>query len=145
MVAKTAGRLAADGAEYVTLTDGLGNATSATQTPVHKGNSTGTGNTGISAAMAAVAGVTNYCTGFEVSLGGATTGSIIALTLTGALGGTLTWYLAVPAGILLLNTFVVEFTNPIPASAQNVALSLGIPALGIGNTNASVVIHGYTQ
>lgn len=96
------------------------------------------------ATLPAVGGKTNYVTGFEITGGGATAAALVAATLAGLLGGTATYIFATPAGVALgAAPLIVEFQTPIPASAVNTAITLTLPALGAGNTNAAVAIHGF--
>jgi hypothetical protein len=96
--------------------------------------------------LAAVAGKTNYVTGFEVTGAGATGASVISITLTGTISGTLNYTLAIPAGVNAgVTPLIVEFPEPIPASAVNTALTLNVPSFGAGNTNASAALHGFYQ
>lgn len=93
------------------------------------------------------AGATTYVTGFEVTGDGATAGSIIAVTLTGIVGGTATYYITVPAGA---GTAIVPLTDTflpygLPASAVNTPITLNVPSFGAGNTNAAAIIRGYQQ
>ena len=77
---------------------------------------------------------------------GATGASVVSITLTGTISGTLNYSLAVPAGASAgVTPLVVEFAQPIPASAVNTALTLNVPSFGAGNTNASAVLHGFYQ
>lgn len=95
------------------------------------------------ATLPAVSGKTNYVTGFSISAGGATLGSTVTATLSGLAGGSLSYTFTAPAlGGNALPLFE-EFVVPIPASASNTAISLTLPALGAGNINATVNIHGY--
>lgn len=96
------------------------------------------------ATLPAVAGVTNYVTGFMISAGGATAAALVVATLTGLLGGTASIvYGAVLGATLADQPVIVTFPNPIPASAVNTAIVLTLPALGAGNTNAVVELFGY--
>src|SRR5216684_6728136 len=102
--------------------------------------------TAIAAAMApvlpAVAGQTNFITGFQITGGGATAASVIVVTLTGLVGGTRTYDIAVPAGAALgITPLVVEFSEPIPATGPNVAITLNVPSFGVGNTNAAATLE----
>ena len=97
------------------------------------------------ASLAGAVGKTTYITGFEVTSSGATVGFVTNITVVGTTNGTMTYVYAAVAGALLLNTpFIVNFSVPIPASATNTAIVVTLPSLGIGNTNACVVAHGYT-
>jgi uncharacterized membrane protein len=69
---------------------------------------------------------------------------VVNPTVVGTITGTLTYVYAAVAGALLVNTpLIVSFVPPIPASAVNTAIVVTLPSLGIGNTNACVVAHGY--
>lgn len=96
------------------------------------------------ASFAAASDVLNYLSGFTVTGGGATGASVVNLTVSGLLGGTQTYAVAVPAGATLgISPLVVQFPEPIQATARNTAISVSLPTLGAGNTNASVNIYGY--
>ena len=114
-----------------------------TQTPVSIG-ATGA-NSSTVATLAAQAGKTNYLTGFEVTAGGATAGALINATVTGLSGGTLTYAISIPTGVTLGTSLVVEFTQPIPASAVNTAVSVTVPAAGSGSTVETATAHGFYQ
>jgi hypothetical protein len=107
------------------------------------------GNQSNSAALStlpAVAGVTNYMTGFVINVGGATAQALVNATITGLLGGTMNIAVSVPAGATLANPpIVVTFPVPIPASGPNVAIALNLPQLGGGSTNASTSIYGFQK
>jgi hypothetical protein len=99
-----------------------------------------------SASIPAASGQTNYCTGFEITASGATAAIAVAPTVTGLLGGTATYAFTAPAGATAAaNPLVVTFNPPIPASAANTAITVSCPALGAGNTNTTVVVHGFTM
>jgi hypothetical protein len=94
--------------------------------------------------MPAVAGRLNWCTGFVITAGNATAAAAVAATLTGVLGGTLTFIYAVNAAAGdVPAALVVSFPTPIRGSAANTALALSLPALGAGNAAAAVSIFGY--
>ena len=98
------------------------------------------------ATLTPVAGQTIFVTGFTITGGGATAASLVSATLVGLLGGTLTFTIAVVAGATLGNTpLVVQFGQPLAGSAVDVAAVLTLPALGAGNTNASVTLVGYSK
>lgn len=97
------------------------------------------------ATLAGVAGKTTYITGFEITSAGATTAAVVSATLAGLAGGTATYTYAVPAGATIAGPMLAVSFNPaLPASALNTAIVLTLPALGLGNTNATVSAHGYT-
>lgn len=98
----------------------------------------------IAATMPAVAGKTNYITGFEITSGGATAASIVFAVLSGLLGTSLGFNYAVVAGATVGNApLIVEFPKPIPANAVNTSIVLTLPSLGAGNANTCVNLHGY--
>lgn len=96
------------------------------------------------ASLPADAAKTNYLTGFEISAAGATVGLPVIVTVTGVLGGTLSYIFAAPAGALVLaQPLAVNFPRPLQGAAVNTAITVSCPALGVGNTNAAAAIHGY--
>lgn len=96
------------------------------------------------AALPAVAAVLNYVTGIIVTASGATAGADVSVTLVGVVGGTMTFTFTAPLGAAVgAYPLVIDFPNPIPATAVNTAITLTLPALGTGNTNAAVVITGF--
>lgn len=98
------------------------------------------------ATLAAVAGKTNYLTGFEITAGGATAAALVSVSVTGLLGGTIAYtYGAVAGATLACTPLVVEFYPPLPASAANTAIAVAVPSLGTGNTVCNVVAHGFYQ
>lgn len=104
--------------------------------------------TGAAAALApalpAVPTKTNNLAGFEVTSGGANAASLINVTITGLLGGALTYVLAIPVGVALGATpLIVEFNPPLPAAAVNTAITVNVPSAGAGNTATAAVVHGY--
>lgn len=97
----------------------------------------------ITATLPAAPGALTYITGFEVTGGGATAGSIIQVTVAG-INTSMAYYIAVPAGAGVgITPLTVEFSTPIPASALNTAITVSVPSFGAGNTNAAVTAHGY--
>lgn len=102
----------------------------------------------VAAAVApAVVGKTWYTTGLLVTGSGPTTASAILATLAGLLNGTLSFVLTPLAGILL-NAFPngqlsIPFTDPLPASATNTAVTFSVPSLGSGSTNCVATIFGF--
>jgi hypothetical protein len=66
------------------------------------------------------------------------------VTVTGLLGGTLTYTYTAAAGVLVANQpLIVEFNPPLPASAVNTNIVVSCPSLGAGNTNNTVNAHGF--
>jgi hypothetical protein len=98
----------------------------------------------ISATLPGVAGKTTYISGFEVTGSGATVGLVVLVTLSGVVGGPLTYVLPIVAGALLAITpLIVNFARPIPASGPDVDITVSVPSFGLGNMHAAVVVHGY--
>jgi hypothetical protein len=96
------------------------------------------------ASLAATASYLNYVTGFTITPGGSTAAALVSATLTGCVGGTQTFTVGTPAGATLIGTpLVVDFSTPIPATAANLAITISLPALGAGNTNAATTIRGF--
>ena len=96
------------------------------------------------ATLAAAAGKTTFISGFEITATGATVGLPVTATVTGILGGTLSYTFAAPAGALLIATPLTVLFNPsLSASSVNTVIVVTLPALGGGNTNASANAHGY--
>src|SRR6266567_998076 len=96
--------------------------------------------------LPAAAGATTFITGFEITGDGATAGSVIAVTVTGVLGGTKTYFVTVPAGVgVAVTQLFIEYSRPIPASALNTAITVNVPSFGAGNTNAAVTAHGFQR
>jgi hypothetical protein len=100
-------------------------------------------NASAAATLAAVAAKTNYITGFTITAAGATAASVVTATVTGLLGGTQSFTFSVPAGATVGATpLLYNFIPPHPASAVNTAITVTLPALGAGNTNAAVNVRG---
>lgn len=129
---------------FVTLVGSAGNPlvpSGATNVAASSGN---VANATATATLPAVAGKTNYVTGFSITGGGATAALLVNATLTGVVGGPLNYTFGAPVGVAVAALpLVVELETPLPASAVNTAVSISLPALGAGNTNAAVNIHGY--
>ena len=126
----------------VPVSSGVPLAVGTTQVSASSGN---VANATATAALPAVAGKTNYLTGFQCTATGATAALVVNVTVTGAIGGTLTYSFAFPAGVAIQATpLIVLFTPPLKASAANTAITLTIPAGGTGNTNAAADVQGFT-
>jgi hypothetical protein len=105
-------------------------------------NAAATNNVSLGAAV----GQTTYVTGFQITGGGATGASNIAVTLANVVTGTNNYVIVVPAGATTsINPLVVQFVPPLPANAQNQIITLNVPSFGVGNTNAAASIQGYRQ
>lgn len=98
-----------------------------------------------SAALGAVAGQTNYVTGFQFTASGATAASVVTCTLVGVKPYNQFYTVAVPAGVTAgVTPLSVSFNPPLQATNVNVAITASCPALGSGNTNATMNIQGYS-
>jgi hypothetical protein len=94
--------------------------------------------------MAATANVTNWIVGFDITGTGATVGAVVAVTIAGLLGGSITYTLASATGATVMNTpLSIRFPFAIPASAANIAITVTCPSLGAGSTNNVVNAFGY--
>lgn len=101
-------------------------------------------NAAATATLPAAAGVFTWLSSFQVTGGGATAASVVLVTVTGVVGGTITFALVVPAGA---TTSIVPLAPPLQtalrSSAINTAIAVNVPAFGAGNTNAAVSAQGY--
>lgn len=96
------------------------------------------------ATLTAVAGKTTYITGFEVTGAGATGALVVTVTVTGTITGTLSYTYTAVAGAAVGNApLIVTFPIPVAASATNTNIVVSCPTLGVGNTNNTVVAHGF--
>ncbi len=97
-----------------------------------------------SASLAASPSFINYITGFHITGAGASAGAAVQVTVTGVIGGTMTFVYAANSGPTSGNSpLSIVFPEPIPATAANTAITVSCPALGAGNTNNAVVIYGF--
>lgn len=95
-------------------------------------------------ALPAAVGAYTHIQGFVVSGAGATGASVVDITITGLLGGTMTFKLAIPAGATTgFAPLVVNFPRPLPASASNTAITLNVPSFGAGNLHAAATAFGF--
>lgn len=97
--------------------------------------------------LPAIAGRRTFIAGFTVDGLGATAASVINVTISGVLGGTITYALSIPAGATaaLAAPLRVEFARPIPANADNTAIVVNVPSFGAGNTQANASVHGFSR
>lgn len=107
----------------------------------------GSGNVANASAAATLTGTattTVYISGFEVTGAGATSAAVVTVTVAGLLGGTRSYTYTFPAGATVAcQPLVVTFYPALPASAVNTAIVVTCPAGGTGNTNNTVVAHGF--
>ena len=110
------------------------------------GNSSGNvANVNAVATLAAVAGKANYLSTVRMTAAGATAGSVVVATITGVLGGPLSYVFSTPAGATVgASPLVLNFDPPLQSTGPNTAIVCTLPALGAGNTNAVVSISGFT-
>lgn len=114
--------------------------------PIKSAASGNVANAAATATLAAGAQQFTYITGFEATFAGATVGQCVNLTITGLLGGTLTYPVCSPTGATVQGyPFGFEFVPPLRSSAVNTAIVVSMPALGAGNTNAAVIAHGFVE
>lgn len=85
-----------------------------------------------------------YCTQVSVTGLGATAGAAVALTVTGAVGGTRTWAVGVPVGAGVgLNPLVIVFNPPLATAGANSTIVASVPSFGAGNVGACTTALGY--
>ena len=115
-------------------------------TPVGIAVANSSGNVANASAVAtlpAVANKTTFLSSVQFTAAGATAGAVVVATITGLLGGTLSYVFTVPTGATVGATpLVLNFDPPLPASAVNTAIVCTLPALGAGNTNAAASATG---
>jgi hypothetical protein len=96
------------------------------------------------ATLAAAASKFTYISGFQATGSGATLGSCVNVTITGVVGGTMTYTFCAAAGVLISDApLIVPFNPPLQSSSVNTAIVVTMPSLGTGNTNAAVSAQGY--
>lgn len=115
----------------------------ASQTPAAQSSSGG--NAAQVASIGGVAGTTAFVQTMRITGEGATAGSTVVATLTGVLGGTISYPVTVPAGATVVITPVFDSfgTRGLQASATGQAIALNLPAFGAGNTLEEASITGY--
>jgi hypothetical protein len=86
---------------------------------------------------------TAYLAGFQFTSSGATAASVVTCTITGLAIGTLSYTVAVVAGVN--QPLIVSFVPPQAASPVNQNIVASCPSLGTGNTNAAMSAQGYLQ
>lgn len=119
------------------------------QSPVFTNITYLSASSGVVAAGVAAATLTNaanrttYITGFSVTAGGATAGSLVNVTVAGLVGGTQTFVLAIPTGVALGAVLTYDFPTPIPASAPNGVIIVSCPSAGAGSTAQCTNVTGF--
>lgn len=87
-----------------------------------------------------------YISGFAVTGTGATAQSVLDITITGVVTGTMHFALNIPAGATTAITpLVVSFGQPIQSSAVNTNIVVNVPSFGAGNTNAASSAWGFVM
>ena len=100
----------------------------------------------ITATLAAAVGKTTFITGFQITGAGATGASVIVVTITGVITGTMSYDIVVPAGVTAsITPLIVTFPVAVPASATNTTIVVNVPSFGAGNTNSAVAAQGFQQ
>jgi hypothetical protein len=93
--------------------------------------------------IAALPGETAYLTGFEITSGGSTAGSLSTVTITGLAGGTMSYVISIPAGVTLAAAPAwVSFYPALAASGPNVAITMTLPSAS-GRTSAALSMQGF--
>ena len=109
-----------------------------------RGASGNVANAAATATLTGTAATTVYITGFTCNPGGATAATLVSVTITGTLGGTYTYTAGAPSGSTSVGAPVTgAFIPAQAASAVNTPIVVSMPALGIGNTNATCVATGF--
>ena len=99
-------------------------------------------NAALTVTIPALAGWVNVLTGYDYVGTGATAATVVDITTTGV-GTNYTSKLAVPASPTSLAERSVRFPNGLTATASNVAITVSVPALGVGNLSGNLVVYGY--
>lgn len=110
--------------------------------------SASSGNVAAAAATATITAGTKmaYINGFAVTGAGATAASVIAVTVTGVVGGTQRYNMAIPAGAAVAVTpLIVNFPMPLSATGYGTDIVVSAASFGAGNTNAAVVAYGFLK
>jgi hypothetical protein len=99
-------------------------------------------NAALTVTIPALAGWVNVLTGYDYVGTGATAAAVVDITTTGV-GANYTSKLAVPASPTSLAERSVRFPNGLTATANNTAITVNVPALGVGNLSGNLVVYGY--
>lgn len=95
----------------------------------------------VTVTLPGVVGKTTFICGFSMTSGGTTTAAVGTATIVGTIGGTLS-YVYVDAATA--SQLIVRYPPVcIPASAQNTAIVVTMPAGGTGTVAAAVNAYGY--
>ena len=142
---KAAPPVLTDGVQQQVLLDANGNLKTAPTTGTGiRGASGNVANAAATATLTGGATTTVYISSFTCNPGGATAAALVSVTITGTLGGTYTYTAGAPAGSTTVGAAVTgAFIPAQAASAVNAPIVVSMPALGIGNTNATCVATGF--
>lgn len=117
----------------------------ANSTNVLAGASPSTGNTQDTVTLTPSSTTTAWICGFTATIGGNTAGQRNVITVSGVLGGTQSYVVAVQIGSNLTTTQQQVFSPCIPATAVNTPIVVTSPSAGAGNGNQALVAWGYQQ
>jgi Na+/phosphate symporter len=97
------------------------------------------------ATLAAAVGHNTYLVGFQITGGGASSAAVVACTITGLQGGTITIDVAIPGtATSQVGPVNPPLSLPLISNGQNQAVAVSCPSFGTGNTTAAVSAEGYT-
>jgi hypothetical protein len=96
------------------------------------------------ATIPAIPSKTAYLSSWSATASGSTTALTVLLTISGLVGGVITLPNTFPAGVTTAATpIVVPYTFAVAAVGPGTAITLQLPAGGLGNTNAAVNMTGF--
>jgi hypothetical protein len=103
-------------------------------------------NTNAVATLHPSSGKTASITGFQLTAAGATAALAVTATVTGVVGGPLSYTFTYPIGVAVPATPLnVKFDPPLPATAADTDIVVTLPASGTGGTNAAASAQGLAQ
>lgn len=112
-------------------------------TPIYAGSGASGGAAAANSTLTIPANKMGYLDGFDIDGLGATSGAAIAVTITGLLGGTLTFEVGIPAGVAVPFSYSKRFNPPLQASATGTNIVVNVPSFGTGNTQSSSCAFGH--
>lgn len=109
-------------------------------------SSSDAGNTNAVATLPAVSGKTTSIRGALCAAMGSTTATVVDVTITGVVGGAMTFPFLFPTGAAVSAApFNITFPQGVPAGASNTTIVVTLPAGGTGNLHASCSAWGFQQ
>lgn len=111
-------------------------------TPVYGTASSG-GAAAANVSLTIPANTMGYLDGFDIDGLGATAGSAVAVTITGLVGGTLTYLIGVPAGVTVPFAHSKRFNPPLQGSTMAQAIGVTVASFGSGNTASTNNTYGH--